>query len=205
VADSVGLLTFSAVYLPQRNTVKQEQFEDVYNTLGQRFIAGGDYNAKYTDWRSKTYFIQRSRTTEGDGKRRLEKVMGEPTYWQSDRNKLPDVVEFCVTKGTLQDFAVAKSCFDLSSDHFPILITLTEDAMNQEKDSVNQLSSRHTNWVNFRRLVNERLTLNIPLKPGEDVKAAAKLFNDTTKCAGCNAPTEHKRTPKGYNWPIIIK
>jgi hypothetical protein len=34
--------------------------------------------------------------------------MGEPTYWPSDRNKLPDLVDFCVTKGIPQDFTVAK-------------------------------------------------------------------------------------------------
>jgi hypothetical protein len=38
--------------------------------------------------------------------------MGEPTYWPSDRNQLLDLVDFCVTKGIPQDFAVAKSCFD---------------------------------------------------------------------------------------------
>jgi hypothetical protein len=48
--DSVGLLTISAVYLPPKHTVKQEQLEDYYNTLGRRFIAGGDYNAKHTNW-----------------------------------------------------------------------------------------------------------------------------------------------------------
>jgi hypothetical protein len=44
---------------------------------------------------------------------------GEPTYWPSDRNKLPALVDFCVTKGIPQDFDVAKSCFDLFSglDH----------------------------------------------------------------------------------------
>jgi hypothetical protein len=35
--------------------------------------------------------------------------MGEPTYWPSDRNKLLDLVDFCVTKGIPQDFAVAKT------------------------------------------------------------------------------------------------
>jgi hypothetical protein len=24
---------------------------------------------------------------------------GEPTYWPSDRNKLPDLLDFCVAKG----------------------------------------------------------------------------------------------------------
>jgi hypothetical protein len=68
---------------------------------------------------------------------------GEPTYWPSDRNKLPDLVEFCVTKGISQDFAVAESCLDLSSDHSPFLITLTSNALNQEKQP--SLSKRHTN------------------------------------------------------------
>jgi exonuclease III len=50
VEDSVGLLTISAVYLPPKHTVKQEQLEDFYNNLGRRFTAGGDYSAKHTDW-----------------------------------------------------------------------------------------------------------------------------------------------------------
>jgi hypothetical protein len=74
--------------------------EDFYNTLGHRFIAGGDYNAKNTDLRIQT------RYTRGH-----DLSMGEPTYWPSDRNKPPDLVDFCVTKGTPQDFAVAKIMF----------------------------------------------------------------------------------------------
>jgi hypothetical protein len=34
VENSAGLLTISAIYLPPRHTVKQEQFEDFYNALG---------------------------------------------------------------------------------------------------------------------------------------------------------------------------
>jgi hypothetical protein len=52
VEDSIGLLTILAVYLPPKHTVKHEQLED-YNTLGSRFIAGGNYNAKHTDWGSR--------------------------------------------------------------------------------------------------------------------------------------------------------
>jgi hypothetical protein len=46
--DSVGSLIISAVYLPPKHIVKQEQLETFCTTLGQRFIAGGDYNAKHT-------------------------------------------------------------------------------------------------------------------------------------------------------------
>jgi hypothetical protein len=58
---------------------------------------------------------------------------GEPTNWPSGRHKLPELVDFCVTKGIPQEFIVAKSCFDLSSDHSPVLITITSHALNQEK------------------------------------------------------------------------
>jgi hypothetical protein len=53
VEDSVGLLTISAVYLPPKHTVKQEQLEDFYNSLGRRFIAGEDYIYKHTNCGSR--------------------------------------------------------------------------------------------------------------------------------------------------------
>jgi hypothetical protein len=43
VEDSVGHSTISAVYLPHKFLF------DFYNTLGRRFIARGDYNARHTD------------------------------------------------------------------------------------------------------------------------------------------------------------
>jgi hypothetical protein len=128
--------------------------------------------------------------------------MVEPTYSSSDRYKLPALVDFCVTKGIPQDFAVAKSRFDLSSDHSPLFIKLTADGLNQENEPI--LRDRHTNWDDFRRLSNRRWTLNIPLRTEEDTEAAVKFFNDTIQYVGWNAMSEHKRTLKAYDCPIII-
>jgi hypothetical protein len=58
-------------------------------------------------------------------------------------------VDFCFTKVIPQHFAVAKSCFDLSSDY----------------SSVRN---------DFRHLINQRLTLNVSLKTEEDIEAAVK-------------------------------
>jgi hypothetical protein len=184
VEDSVGLLTIWAVYLPPKHTVKQEQLEDFYNTLGRRFIAGGDYNAKHTDWGSRLIIPRGLEVVKTKERNNLKHPStGEHTYWPSDRNKLPDLVDFCVTKGIPQDFAVAKSCFDLLSDHSPVLITLTSHALNQEKQP--SLSNRHTNLDDFRHLINQRL--NISLKTEEDIEAAVNFFNDTVHWAGWNA------------------
>jgi hypothetical protein len=78
--------------------------------------------------------------------------IGEPTYWPSDENKPQDLVDFCITKDIPKDFTVARSCFDLSYDHSPVLITLTAHVLNQEKQPC--LSSRHANW-DVRCLINE--------------------------------------------------
>jgi hypothetical protein len=108
-------------------------------------------------------------------------------------------VDFCVTEGILQDFAVAKSRFDLSSDQSPVLITLKAHALNQEKQP--SLSSRHTNWDDFRHLINQRLTLNVSLKTEDDIEAAVNFFNYT----GWNATPEHTDTLKTYDCPILMK
>jgi hypothetical protein len=44
----IGPLTISAVYLPPKHIIKQEQLTGFFSTLGPRFLAGGDYNMN--DW-----------------------------------------------------------------------------------------------------------------------------------------------------------
>jgi hypothetical protein len=107
--------------------MKQEHLEK-YNTLGHRFIARGDYNAKHAVWGSRLV-TPRDREVLKTIKKKKESLShlsaGEPTYWLSDWNKLPELVDFCVTKGITQNFAIAESCFDLSSDHSPVIVILT--------------------------------------------------------------------------------
>jgi hypothetical protein len=111
-----------------------------------------------------------------------------------DRNKLP-ALENYVIKGIPQYFAVAKSCFHLSSNRSLFVITLTTHVLNQKKQP--SLSKRHTNWDNFRHLINKRLTINVSLKTEEDIEAADEFFKDTMP--------EHTETLKANDCPILIK
>jgi exonuclease III len=80
VEDSDRPLTISAVYLPPKHAIKQEQLE-FYNSIGHRFIAGGDYNAKHTDWGSRLISPREReilKTMEKDNLKHLSS--GEPTY-----------------------------------------------------------------------------------------------------------------------------
>jgi exonuclease III len=89
VEDWSGPITISAVYCPPKFVIQQYEFESFYKMLGNRFIAGGDYNAKHTQWGS------RLTTTKG---RVLFKTMtdtnlqyvstGQPTTGQLTQPKL---------------------------------------------------------------------------------------------------------------------
>jgi hypothetical protein len=67
------------------------------------------------------------------GKQQLRPPLhGYTTYWPSDMNKIPDLVDFCVTKGIPPDFAIAQSCLDISSDYSSILVTLTSSTIHHD-------------------------------------------------------------------------
>jgi hypothetical protein len=84
-----------------------------------------------TDWGSKLITPRGREVLKPMEKDNLKHLSsGEPTYLPSDRNKLPDLVDFCVTKGIPLDFATVKSCFNLSSDPFPVLITRGNEKYN---------------------------------------------------------------------------
>jgi hypothetical protein len=114
----------SAIYCPPKHNNKYEDYDRFFKTLGNRFIAGGDYNAKHTSWGSRLTNTKR---------RELFKVMQnnlkhlskrQPTYWSRDPNKIPDLLDFCVTKGMDTKKLAVESCLELTSDHTPILITV---------------------------------------------------------------------------------
>jgi hypothetical protein len=114
-------------------------------------------------------------------------------------NKLPDLVDHCVTKGIPQDFADVWSCFDLSSHHSPILVTLSSQVLRREPPP--SLCNRRTNWDEFRNLITERLTLHISLITAEDIEAAVQYFNDNPK-----GRLEHNaQTNKTNECPLLIK
>lgn len=46
-------LTITAIYCPPRHAIKKEQYINFLNTQGNRFIVGGDFNAKHTHWGSR--------------------------------------------------------------------------------------------------------------------------------------------------------
>lgn len=134
--DRTGPLIIAVIYSPPKHTIKQEQYTQFFNTLGSRFIAAGDYNAKHPWWGS------RSQVPTSKGRQLYQAMIennlhpvttGEPRYWPADRRKAPDIIDFCVVKGISELYLRAESCYDLTSDHLPIITTLNTTVTKKRK------------------------------------------------------------------------
>jgi hypothetical protein len=44
----MGEITVTAIYSPPKHNIKTMEYEHFFQTLGHRFLAGGDFNAKNT-------------------------------------------------------------------------------------------------------------------------------------------------------------
>lgn len=207
IEDWLGPIVISAVYCPPRHVISHEQFQRFFDTLGNKFMAGGDYNAKHQEWGS------RLATPRG---RQLLRVIndnhystfstGEPTYWPTDMRKVPDLLDFFVSKGINQNYTNIASCLDLSSDHSPIIFSLSTEVFQRRPSAM--LCNKHTDWNQFRNLINERLNLQVDLKSIESLESAVDNF------VGCVQSSARESTPApqnldsckaGLNYPIYIK
>lgn len=193
VEDWQGHLIVSAIYCPPRHAIKKEQFDAFFSTLGNRFLVGGDYNAKHTRWGSRLV------TTRG---RELLKCMdvnnykhlstGRPTYWPSDINKIPDLIDFCVTNGISPRKVAIEENLELSSDHSVLMVMLSSRLLNQPVPAT--LTNKKTDWEKFRYLIRERLTLDVSLKSAEDIDNAVENLTRAIQTAAWGSTPEIQQT-----------
>jgi exonuclease III len=57
-------ITIAVAYCPQGKNLKQENYQEFFATLAERFILGGDYNAKNTQWGSRLTTNKKKRINE---------------------------------------------------------------------------------------------------------------------------------------------
>ncbi|EFN64984.1 RNA-directed DNA polymerase from mobile element jockey, partial [Camponotus floridanus] len=87
----------SAVYSSPRHNIMVEDYIEFLQSLGNRFVAGGDFNSKHTCWGSRLTTTKRRRLLEAVQTLSCNVLLeGTPTYWPSDRNKRPDVIDMFI-------------------------------------------------------------------------------------------------------------
>lgn len=203
VEDWRGPLVISAVYCPPKHAIKKQEFEEFFNMLGPRFIAAGDYNAKHHYWGSRLVTPRGRELLKTMQASNLQHLStGHPTYWPTDRKKVPDLIDFCITKGIARNYMKAEPCFDLSSDHSPIIVTIGTKVIIKPKPPT--LCNRKTDWTLFRHMLDEAIDLNISLKTHNDIEEAVEHFNKCIREAAYEA-TPIRNEDNFEDCPILIK
>lgn len=193
----------ASIYIPPRHIIKEEEFAEAFSLLGNRFIIGGDFNAKHTYWGSR---LSTPRGTQllkyVQSNNCIPLSTGKPTYWPTDINKRPDLIDFFIMKNISANYALVEDCADLSSDHSPIVLTLSETIILKPNNPV--LVNKKTDWDQFKINVNQHINLSVALtSPDEIDRELGQLVHSIQTAAWQNTPEETRKL-KGLNYPCEV-
>ncbi len=179
----IGELTLSSIYCPPRFTMTKEKFEEFFSTLGDRFLACGDYNAKHTHWGSRL-INPRGRQLYNilvDRKNGLDFVSPRhPTYWPTDPRKIPDLIDFAISKGIVRESVTTEVSYDLSSDHSPVIITYY-GATNMTKSPTDTIY--RTDWLGYKKYISSHIHTNPILQCEGDIEECTRDFTSLISLA----------------------
>ena len=83
----------------------KEDFSTFFDTLGPKFIAGRDFNLKHTYWTSRL-IIPKGRNLCEEISSKVYNTLStrKATYWPSDSNRLPDLLDFFILNGVANPY-----------------------------------------------------------------------------------------------------
>lgn len=202
-ANSQSLL-ITSVYSPPRHQIKTEQYKQLIQRHDAKFIMGGDFNAKNTFWGS--------RLSNPKGRELYKAIIdtgcdvlttGTPTYWPTDPNKKPDLIDFFIVNKISPSCLKIENGFDLNSDHSPIIMTLYEIVVDKEPPPF--LTNQHTDWLYFKSVLeNSHIPIYEPintLQLEEDVELVVKTIQSAAWESTPQLPNKQHVT----NYPPNIK
>lgn len=93
--------------------------------------------------------------------------------------------------------------YEMNSDHSPILLTLSENIIEKEKNPI--LINKHTDWESFRICLELKINLDVSLQSDNELNLEVEKFiKDIQQSAWDNTPVI-KNKLKGHNYPREIK
>jgi hypothetical protein len=138
-----------AIYSPPRHSITPTLFQHFFNTLSQRFIIGGDLNAKNIQWGCRTN-NPRGNTLHNLSQQNNYKIHAPPSpiYWPTSLRKEPDILDIFVMKIPNRLHNTLINLDDLCSDHSAVLLTINTAA--SKKSNKPSLTQGRMDWEAFR-------------------------------------------------------
>lgn len=193
-----------AVYIPPKHNLKKEEYQNILNHMGERFLIGGDFNAKHTSWGS------RLDNTKGKELHAAIQQLGcnvhstgKPTYWPTDINKIPDLLDFFISRKIATNFINVEDNYDLDSDHSALILTLSEKIIKKQRNP--SLYNKTTNWDGFKCQLSEAIDLNIDLSTPDQLDEAVADFTKLIQNTIWDNTKTISHKTVGHNYPVEIR
>jgi hypothetical protein len=87
---------------------------------------------------------------------------------------MPDLLDFFITNGISSNYISEPASYDLTSDHSPIIVTISTSVMLRKPKP--RLQNSKTNWDLFRKLIEDNTNLTTKLKEPADIENECKNF-----------------------------
>lgn len=193
-------LNISSIYCPPNKKITEEEFSQYFKSLGTRFLAAGDFNAKSPHWGSRITTPKGKILLQSIYKNNLQALSGgRPTYWPTDRRKIPDIIDFSVLKNISLNQIKATTIDELSSDHSPTIYELSSTPLREIPPD--RLTNKKTNWKRYHNLIDNQLCPNIKLESKDDIENTIKYFNDLiADCARASTPAQDQIKARGKEY-----
>lgn len=197
----------AAIYCPPREPHSEEAFRKMLSSFGNNFIIGGDFNAKHTFWGSRLINARGKSLYMAARKSNCEFFSsGAPTYWPTDQMKVPDLIDFFVGKGIAVNHASVKNSDDLSSDHTPVILILSNNITITHKKLPPRLTSKKTNWDYFKLKLEQFVNLRLPLDTQEQIdKETEQFIADVQQAAESSTPSINTALQNKTSYPGEIR
>jgi len=188
-------IVVASLYSPPKHNIKTERYVELLKNTEIRFIIGGDFNAKHTHWGWRLISAKGRELLETINEHKCEAIStGKPTYWPTDTEKFPDLIDFYIIKNISSNYIQIEDNLELSSDHSPIILTLSESIIQKPRNPV--LVNKKTDWEGFRMTIDQRIQLSVSIQTEKLDFEVEKFINNIQQAAWENTP-EIKRRLKG--------
>jgi endonuclease/exonuclease/phosphatase (EEP) superfamily protein YafD len=138
-------LTISVIYCPPRHKIKTEQYNAFINALEHTFLVGGDFNAKHQYWGSRLVNPKGCVLYQTIQEKQLQILStGEPTYWPTDINKTPYLLDVFIFKGLSHNSLDIRPNLEIASDHTPIIATISKHIITHQNYTTAKQTGKHS-------------------------------------------------------------
>jgi len=201
---TAGALTVATLYSPPRHNLKRGDYLNLLQHFSGKFIVGGDFNSKNTYWGSRLTNAKGTALYQAIKDCHCEvHTTGKTTYWPTDVNKIPDLLDLFVSKHLSSSFIEVTEEFDLDSDNSPIVLTLSETIIKKPRNPT--LTNNHTDWDTFRKTLMDKINLRAALTTTDELEDDVwKLVTDIQH-SGWEASPIITTKVKGNTYPLEIR